>query len=96
MSALRLKTPLIDLVLRFLGLSWTLVVKFRDTPRRSVTCGFPGWIMWCAVAFPLVGPQTGVCGVGAASTVARARTRDRVGDTGEVCPATRSAGGADP
>ena len=74
----------------------TLVVKFLDTPRRSVTWGFPSWIMWCAVAFPLAGPQTGVCGVGAASTVARARARDRVRDTSEVRAATGSAGGADP
>ncbi len=81
---------------RVLFTELTLVVKFRDTPRRSVTCGFPGWIMWCAVVFSLVGPQTGVCGVGAASTVARARARDRVRDTGEVRPAPGAAGGADP
>jgi acetyl-CoA carboxylase biotin carboxylase subunit len=81
---------------RFLPDARTLVVKFRDTLRRSVTCGFLGWIMWCAVVFFLVRPQTGVCGVGAASTVARARARDRVRDTGEVRPATRSAGGGDP
>src|SRR3954454_804903 len=36
--------------------SWWLI---HDTSRRSVIWGFPGSIMWCAVVFPLVRPQTG-------------------------------------